>query len=92
MFGFQIATASGAVVFGTNTSTDGFGPESLSGQARVELTLPSVDLAPGLYVLDAAVHAKDGAPYDYRRDVLRFEVTAERAVLGTWSPARQWRF
>jgi lipopolysaccharide transport system ATP-binding protein len=92
VFGFQIATASGAVVFGTNTATDGFGSESLSGQARVELALPSVDLAPGLYVLDAAVHARDGAPYDYRRDVLRFEVTADRAVLGTWSPARQWRF
>jgi hypothetical protein len=92
VFGFQISTASGAVVFGTNTATDGFGPESFSGQARVELALPSVDLAPGLYVLDAAVHARGGAPYDYRRDVLRFEVTADQAVLGTWSPPRRWSF
>jgi lipopolysaccharide transport system ATP-binding protein len=92
VFGFQISTVSGAVVFGTNTGTDGFGSESFSGQARVELALASVDLAPGLYVLDAAVHARDGAPYDYLRDVLRFEVTAEQAVLGTWSPPRRWSF
>jgi lipopolysaccharide transport system ATP-binding protein len=90
VFGFQIATVSGAVVFGTNTLIDGLAPDAFTGEARVALAVPSLDLAAGVYAVDAAVHARDGAPYDFRRDVLRFEVTAENASAGTWSPPRRW--
>jgi hypothetical protein len=91
VFGVAIATVAGAPVLGVNTEADGLVPEELSGEARVSLEIPALDLAPGLYSLDAAVHARDGAPYDYRRDLLRFEVTAERRGLGVWSPKRRWR-
>ncbi len=91
VFGVAIATVSGAPVLGVNTEADGLLPGELSGEARVVLEIPALDLAPGLYSLDAAVHARGGAPYDYRRDVLRFEVSAERACLGVWSPKRRWR-
>jgi ABC-type polysaccharide/polyol phosphate transport system ATPase subunit len=92
VFGFAISTLAGVKVFGSNTEIDGFRGEELSGFGRVILEIPALDLAPGVYTLDAAVHAQNGAPYDYRRDVLRFEVTGERAVAGVWSPRRQWRF
>ncbi len=90
-FGVGIATVAGSPVLGINTEADGLRPEELSGEAHVVLEIPALDLAPGLYSLDAAVHAQGGAPYDYRRDLLRFEVTAERASLGVWSPKRRWR-
>jgi lipopolysaccharide transport system ATP-binding protein len=90
VFGFQIATVSGAVVFGSNTALDGLAPDAFSGGATVSLAIPSLDLAPGVYSLDAAVHARGGAPYDYRRDLLRFEVTADSATAGIWSPPRRW--
>ncbi len=92
VFGVQIATVSGAVVLGTNTALEGFRADRFSGDARVTFEIPSLDLAPGIYSLDAAVHARDGAPYDYRRDVLRFEVTADRPGAGVWSPPRRWTF
>jgi len=92
VFGVEIATVSGDVVFGTNTAVEGFRPVRFSGEARVALEIPSLDLAPGLYALDAAVHARDGAPYDYRRDVLRFEVAPRRPGAGVWSPERRWVF
>jgi len=92
VFGVSIATVSGATVFGTNTALEGYRPELFSGEARVLLEIPSLDLAPGVYAVDAAVHARDGAPYDYRRDVLRFEVAADRPGAGVWSPARRWSF
>ena len=92
VLGFRIATVSGAVVLATNTRLEGFVPGSLSGEARATLSFPSLDLAPGVYSLDAAVHAKDGAPYDERHDVLRFEVTSERAGSGVWAPDRRWDF
>jgi homopolymeric O-antigen transport system ATP-binding protein len=92
VLGFRIATVSGAVVLATNTRLEGYRPGSLSGEARATLSFPSLDLAPGVYSLDAAVHAKDGAPYDERHDVLRFEVTSERAGSGVWAPERRWDF
>ena len=92
VFGFRVTTVSGVVVFGTNTELEGLRPRELSGEARVTLALPSVDLAPGVYRLDAAVHARDGAPYDALADVLRFEVTSDRAGAGVWGPERRWEF
>jgi ABC-type polysaccharide/polyol phosphate transport system ATPase subunit len=92
VFGFGISTVAGMTVFGSNTAIDGFVAGELAGKATVTLDIPSLDLAPGVYSVDAAVHARDGSPYDYRRDVLRFEVAAERASAGVWSPDRHWSF
>jgi lipopolysaccharide transport system ATP-binding protein len=92
VFGFAIQTVSGAAVFGTNTDLDGFEAEDFGGSASARLELAACALAPGVYSVDAAVHARDGSPYDYRRDVLRFEVTGDRPAAGVWSPPRVWRF
>jgi ABC-type polysaccharide/polyol phosphate transport system ATPase subunit len=92
VFGFAIQTVSGVTVFGTNTDLDGFVAEDLGGTAGARLELPACALAPGLYSVDAAVHARGGSPYDYRRDALRFEVTGDRPVAGVFNPPRAWRF
>jgi hypothetical protein len=94
VFGFRISTVAGVVVFGTNTALQGLRPERFEGEGRVTLAIPALDLAPGVYSLDAAVHAKDGAPYDALADVLRFEVASasNRAGAGVWAPDRRWEF
>jgi hypothetical protein len=92
VFGFAVSTVSGASVFGVNTDVDGLLPDAFAGEARVTLEIPAFALAPGVYSIDAAAHARDGAPYDYRRDVIRFEVTADRPVSGVWNPLHRWRF
>jgi len=92
VFGFALTTVSGTSVFGANTEIDGFDPAELAGEGTVTLEIPAFALAAGVYCVDAAVHAQDGAPYDYRRDVLRFEVTAEGSAAGIWNPPRRWRF
>jgi ABC-type polysaccharide/polyol phosphate transport system ATPase subunit len=92
VFGFALTTVAGSVVFGTNTDLEGFQPAQFAGRAVVGLEIPSLTLAPGVYCVDTAIHARDGAPYDYRRDLLRFEVTADRGTAGVWSPARRWSF
>ena len=79
-------------VFGSNTDIDGFAPDEFAGEGCVTLEIPACALAPGVYSVDAAAHARDGAPYDYRRDILRFEVTADTATAGVWNPERRWRF
>jgi ABC-type polysaccharide/polyol phosphate transport system ATPase subunit len=92
VFGVAISTVSGLEVFGSNTEIDGLLHGEFSGDGQVLLEIERLDLAPGLYSLDAAVHARDGAPYDYRRDLLRFEVTSDHAVAGVWNAPRRWRF
>jgi Wzt-like putative exopolysaccharide export protein len=92
VFGIAISTVAGAPVFGTNTAIDGYAPDELRGEATVTLEIPSLDLAAGVYSVDAAVHARDGSPYDYRRDLLRFEVSAEGSAAGVWNPPHEWSF
>ena len=92
VFGFALSRVNGETVFGSNTAIDGLSSAEFSGRALVGLEIASLDLAPGVYAVDVAVHARDEAPYDYRRDLLRFEVTAERPVGGTWNPRRRWVF
>jgi ABC-type polysaccharide/polyol phosphate transport system ATPase subunit len=92
VFGFAISTVAGTTVFGTNTDRDGYRSGEFSGRGRVRLEIPALALAPGVYSVDAAVHARNGAPYEHQRDALRFEVSADRAVAGVWNPERHWRF
>ncbi len=92
VFGFRISTVSGVMVFGTNTALEGLRPERFEGEGRVTLAIPALDLAPGVYSVDAAVHTRNGAPYDSLADVLRFEVASERAGAGLWGPSRRWEF
>ena len=49
-------------------------------------------LAPGEYLVDVAVHARDGAPYDYRRKLLSFSVTSPERGVGVYFPEHRWEF
>jgi ABC-type polysaccharide/polyol phosphate transport system ATPase subunit len=92
VFGIGVATPRGTEVWGTNTELSGLRPERFDGEARVRLVCPQLRLAPGEYLIDAAVHARDGAPYDYRRKLLSFSVTAEDRGVGVYFPEHRWEF
>ncbi len=88
--GVRIARVDGTTVFGTNTKIDGERIGRVEGAFRIGIDFASADLTAGRYSLDAAVHAADGAPYDYRADVLRFDVFAPEATAGVWRAGRRW--
>lgn len=90
VFGVMIATPRGVECWGTNTDLAGFEPRSFEGTAQVRLTCPSLRLAPGEYTVDAAVHARDGSPYDYRKRIATFTVTAEDRGAGLYFPEHRW--
>jgi len=90
VFGVAVATPRGIECWGTNTDLAGLTPERLSGEARVRVCCPELRLGPGEYLLDAAVHAHDGAPYDYRKGALRFTVTARDRGVGVYFPEHSW--
>jgi len=92
VFGVGISTPRGAEVWGTNTDLEGFTPESFDGETLVRLACPALRLAPGEYVADVAVHARDGAPYDYQKKALSFTVTSRTGGVGLYFPEHHWEF
>lgn len=93
VFGIALSTPRGVECWGTNTDLAGFVPKRMaSGTVRVKLECPQLRLGPGEYLLDLAVHAREGTPYDYRRQLLSFSVTAREKGIGLYFPEHQWSF
>ncbi len=90
VFGVGLFTPEDVCVHGSNTEIDGFTPGGFDGPARVRLTLARCDLGPGTYLIDVAVHARNGTPYDYWRGACRFRVDSARTEAGIWAPERAW--
>lgn len=93
VFGIAVTTPRGVECWGTNTDLDGFVPAELAaGRVTVRLRCPDLRLAPGEYLLDVAVHARDGTPYDYRRQLVTFTVTSGERGIGIYFPRHEWSF
>jgi ABC-type polysaccharide/polyol phosphate transport system ATPase subunit len=90
VFGVGIFTPRGVECWGTNSDLAGFRPRRFDAPATVRLVCPALRLAAGEYLIDAAVHARDGAPYDYRRRALAFTVTARERGAGVYLPEHRW--
>jgi len=80
----------GTLVTGHNTDLDGHLPRVLGGEGEIGCSYDSLDLAPGEYLVDVAVHAKDGKAYDYWCDAVRIRVTSSVEWPGVWAPCHQW--
>jgi ABC-type polysaccharide/polyol phosphate transport system ATPase subunit len=91
VFGVAINREDGSHVFGTNTDMDGWRPERLAGDGQITLEFPRFELAPGRYLVDAAVHAKTGLAYDYACEVLSFTVAAPVGWPGCYAPRHHWQ-
>jgi len=92
VFGIGIFTPRGVECWGVNTHIGGYVPEKLAGETTVRLVCPSLRLAPGEYLVDVAVHARDGYPYDYHRRYLSFTMTSREAGVGIYFPEFEWKF
>jgi len=91
VFGVAIHREDGTHVFGTNTELDGWRPERLVDSGEISLEFPHLELAPGRYLVDAAVHSKAGLAYDYACEVTSFTVSAPVGWPGCYAARHQWR-
>ena len=46
----------------------------------------------GTYLLDVAVHRRDGTPYDYHRGLYSFRMKSRTKDVGVYRPAHRWEF
>jgi ABC-type polysaccharide/polyol phosphate transport system ATPase subunit len=90
VFGVAWHRPDGTLVSGHNTELGGLAPKLLAGDGEVTCVYDALELAPGEYRLDVAVHAQEGLAYDYWCDALRIRVTSEVEWPGVWSPSHRW--
>lgn len=90
VFGVAWHRVDGTHVAGHNTEIDQVSPGSLRAEGSVRCHYSSVDLAPGEYALDIAIHAPDGLAYDYWCQALKVRVTAATEWPGLWAPQHRW--
>jgi hypothetical protein len=58
----------------------------------VSLVLDDLRLVEGTYLVDVAVHKRDGTPYDYHRGLSSFRMKSRIKDVGVYRPAHRWRF
>lgn len=92
VFGLGLFTADGVAVYGTNTHIEEWRPRRIQGAASVRLRLDDLRLVEGTYLLDVAVHRRDGTPYDYHRGLYSFRVKSRVKDVGVYRPAHAWSF
>jgi hypothetical protein len=92
VFGIGIFNAEGVRCYGTNTDIDELTPVRFAGEGEAVFRIASLDLVEGTYKLDAAIHKKDGYPYDYHRLLYTFRVKSRTRDVGIYRPRHEWRF
>jgi ABC-type polysaccharide/polyol phosphate transport system ATPase subunit len=92
VFGVGIFTADGVSVYGTNTHIEDWVPRRAAGRGEVSLELSDLRLVEGTYLLDVAVHRRDGTPYDYHRGLHSFRVKSRVKDVGVYRPPHRWSF
>ena len=92
VFGIGIYHADGNCVYGTNTDLEGFVAQRIDRNGRVRFAMRSLDLVAGSYRIDAAVHARNGRAFDYRRGCIRFVVGGRVHDVGVYRPQHRWEF
>jgi ABC-type polysaccharide/polyol phosphate transport system ATPase subunit len=92
VFGLGIFTSDGISVYGTNTHIEDFVPQRLEGRAQVRLSLRNLRMVEGTYLIDVAVHKRDGTPYDYHRGLYSFRVRSHVKDVGVYRPEHTWDF
>ena len=92
VFGVGLFTPRGVECWGTNTHLEGYVSAGLTSSATARVVCPALRLAPGEYLLDVAVHSREGYPYDYQRQVVSFTMTAGTEGVGIYFPEHHWEF
>jgi len=90
VFGVAWHRIDGTQVAGHNTWLDGFKPRVLDHDGEVRCVYPKLELAPGEYVLDVAIHSVEGLAYDYWCRAARVRITAPVDWPGIWAPEHRW--
>jgi ABC-type polysaccharide/polyol phosphate transport system ATPase subunit len=91
VFGIGVFRKDGVCCYGTNTAVEGLTFGKVDGEGEATIEIERLDLIEGEYLLDVAVHARDGHPYDYQSRLYTFAVRSRVRDTGVARLAHRWR-
>lgn len=92
VFGIGIYNTEGILCYGSNTHIENFTSKEITGTGKVRIQIPSIHLINGTYLLDLAVHKKDGYPFDYHHFRYTFRVASKYQDIGITRVQHKWEF
>jgi len=92
VFGVGIFRDDDTYCYGTNTHIENINLPRIDGEGKIRFCVDHLDLTEGKYLLDVAVHEKDGTPYDYQTRAYSFEVMSMIKDVGVYRPPHHWEF
>jgi hypothetical protein len=91
VFGIGVFRKDGVCCYGTNTGVEGLHLGKVEGEGEILLDFERLDLVEGEYLLDVAVHARDGHPYDYHSRLYALAMRSRVRDTGVARLAHRWR-
>jgi len=92
VFGLAVFNSEGVLCYGSNTHLEGYLSANIHGEGKVKIEIPTLGLINGTYLLDLAVHKKDGYPFDYHHFQYRFRIVSPHRDVGISRLAHRWHF
>lgn len=90
VFGIGIFNQDRLQVYGTNTHIDSISINNLKEIGTVTFRIRNMKLLAGKYLLDVAVHDKNGRAYDYQTNICSFEVVNNLTDIGLVRLDHEW--
>lgn len=87
--GIGLFTIDNISVYGTNTELD-YQQIELNKRGIIYCEIPKLELVPGEYKLDAALHREDGFAYDYWKEARTFRVYSDQREVGIAHLSHSW--
>ncbi|MCK4763208.1 MAG: ABC transporter ATP-binding protein [Candidatus Aminicenantes bacterium] len=92
VFGVGIYNSEGTLCYGSNTHIEDYKAALIEGKGKVKIHVQALHLINGTYFLDAAVHKRDGYPFDYHHFQYTFRVTSTFRDVGISRVYHDWEF
>ncbi|MBD3307976.1 ATP-binding cassette domain-containing protein [candidate division KSB3 bacterium] len=92
VFGIGIFRDDDTFCYGTNTHLEKIPIPRIEGEGKVKFCIDRLDLTEGKYLLDVAVHTKEGFPFDYQTRSYSFDVMSLIKDVGVYRPLHRWEF
>jgi ABC-type polysaccharide/polyol phosphate transport system ATPase subunit len=92
VFGIGFFLQDGTWCYGSNTHLEKWSVESIEGAGWVELRFPELSFLENTYLIDVAVHAIDGTPYDYHSRLYTIAFRSEIKDSGIMRSVHNWTF
>lgn len=90
VFGIGIFRRDGVYCYGTNTAIEELSLPAVEGAGSLQIVFEQADLVAGDYLLDVAVHHREGAPYDYHSHLYAFSIRSKVREEGVARLRHRW--